>query len=43
MPATPLHGIILMTLYATVVRRLELTHLKVADIDTARMVSRSRW
>ena len=34
----PLHRIILMTLYATGVRRVELTHLKVSDIDTARMV-----
>src|SRR5215813_10947479 len=34
----PLYRIILMTLYATGVRRLELTHLKVSDIDAARMV-----
>ena len=33
----PLHRIIVMTLYATGLRRMELTHLKVADIDTARM------
>jgi site-specific recombinase XerD len=35
---TPLHRIILMTLYATGLRRFELTQLKVTDIDTARMV-----
>jgi site-specific recombinase XerD len=35
---TPLHRIVLMTLYATGLRRAELTRLKVTDIDTARMV-----
>ena len=34
----PLHRIVLMTLYGTGVRRMELIHLKVADIDSARMV-----
>jgi len=36
--ATPFHRIVLMTLYATGVRRAELTHLKVSDIDSQRMV-----
>jgi len=36
--ALPLHRIVLMTLYGAGVRRLELTHLKVSDIDSARMV-----
>jgi integrase/recombinase XerD len=35
---TPFHRVLLMTLYATGVRRAELTHLKVTDIDSARMV-----
>jgi integrase/recombinase XerD len=35
---TPFHRTILMTLYATGVRRAELTHLKIADIDSPRMV-----
>src|ERR1700722_11852739 len=35
---TPLHRTLLMTLYATGVRRAELTHLKVSDIDSQRMV-----
>jgi site-specific recombinase XerD len=35
---TPVHRIVLMTLYATGLRRAELTRLKVADIDTERMV-----
>jgi len=35
---TPFHRILLMTLYATGVRRAELTHLKIADIDSQRMV-----
>jgi integrase/recombinase XerD len=35
---TPFHRTVLTTLYATGVRRAELTHLKVADIDSARMV-----
>jgi len=35
---TPLHRILLMTLYATGVRNAELTHLKVSDIDSQRMV-----
>jgi integrase/recombinase XerD len=34
----PLHRIILMTLYGTGLRRMELTHLKVGDIDSAGMV-----
>ena len=36
--STPFHRILLMTLYATGVRRAELTHLKVTDIDSQRMV-----
>ena len=35
---TPYHRILLMTLYATGVRNAELTHLKVSDIDSQRMV-----
>src|SRR5438309_11733126 len=35
---TPFHRTLLMTLYATGVRRAELTHLKVSDIDSKRMV-----
>ena len=35
---TPLHRAVLMTLYATGLRRAELTRLKVSDIDTRRMV-----
>ena len=35
---TPVHRIVLMTLYATGLRRAELTRLKVTDIDTERMV-----
>jgi integrase/recombinase XerD len=35
---TPYHRILLMTLYATGVRNSELTHLKVSDIDSQRMV-----
>jgi len=35
---TPFHHTLLMTLYATGVRRAELTHLKVSDIDSQRMV-----
>src|SRR5439155_1710553 len=35
---TPYHLTLLMTLYATGVRRAELTHLKVSDIDSKRMV-----
>lgn len=34
----PYHRILLMTLYGTGVRRAELTHLKVSDIDSKRMV-----
>ena len=34
----PLDRILLMTLYATGARRAELTHLKVSDIDSQRMV-----
>src|ERR1700720_2394505 len=37
---TPHHRTLLMTLYATGARRAELTHLKVADIDSKRMVIR---
>jgi site-specific recombinase XerD len=37
---TPFHRILLMTLYATGVRRAELSHLKIADIDSQRMVIR---
>jgi integrase/recombinase XerD len=35
---TPYHRTLLMTLYATGVRRAELTHLKVTDVDSRRMV-----
>ena len=35
---TPYQRILLMTLYATGVRNAELTHLKVSDIDSQRMV-----
>ncbi len=35
---TPLHRLILMTLYATGLRRTELTRLKIADVDSGRMV-----
>jgi len=35
---TPYHRILLLTLYATGVRNAELTHLKVRDIDSKRMV-----
>ena len=36
--ATQLHRLILMALYATGMRRTELTQLKIADIDTQRMI-----
>jgi len=36
--ARPYERILLMTLYATGVRRSELTHLKISDIDSQRMV-----
>ncbi len=36
--STSFHRTLLMTLYATGVRRAELTHLKVIDIDSQRMV-----
>jgi integrase/recombinase XerD len=36
--ASPFHRILLMTLYATGVRRAELARLKVSDIDSERMV-----
>ena len=35
---TPFHRTVLMTLYATGMRRAELTHLKVTDVDSQRMV-----
>ncbi len=35
---TPFHRVVLMTLYATGVRRAELAHLKISDIDSQRMV-----
>ncbi len=35
---TPFHRILLMTAYATGLRRAELAHLKVSDIDSQRMV-----
>jgi integrase/recombinase XerD len=35
---TPFHRTLLMTLYATGVRRAELTHLKISDVDSQRMV-----
>ena len=34
----PFHRTILMTLYGTGVRRAELTHLKITDVDSSRMV-----
>jgi site-specific recombinase XerD len=37
---TPYHRTLLMTLYATGARRAELTHLKLSDIDSQRMVIR---
>jgi site-specific recombinase XerD len=37
---TPYHRTLLMTLYATGARRAELTHLKVSDVDSKRMVIR---
>jgi len=36
--STPYHRTLLMTLYATGVRRAELAHLKIRDIDSQRMV-----
>jgi site-specific recombinase XerD len=36
----PFHRVMLMTLYATGVRRAELAHLRVSDIDSKRMVVR---
>jgi site-specific recombinase XerD len=36
--SSPYHRALLMTLYATGMRRAELTHLKVSDIDSQRMV-----
>src|SRR6202521_2849595 len=35
---TPFHHMVLMTLYATGVRRAELTRLKITDIDSRRMI-----
>ncbi len=40
--ANPAHRILLMTLYATGMRRAEVTRLKIADIDTQRMVMHPR-
>jgi integrase len=37
---TPFHRTILMTLYATGLRRAELANLKLSDIDSQRMVIR---
>ena len=34
----PFHRVLLMTLYAAGMRRAELTHLKISDIDSQRMV-----
>jgi len=39
---TPFYRTILMTLYATGMRRAELAHLKISDIDSQRMVSTYR-
>ncbi len=36
----PFHRVVLMTLYATGARRAELTHMRVSDIDSERMVVR---
>jgi integrase/recombinase XerD len=36
--STAFHRTLLMTLYATGVRRAELTHLKISDVDSQRMV-----
>jgi site-specific recombinase XerD len=42
--STPFHRTLLMTLYATGLRRAELTHLKIQDIDSRRMVLHvPRW
>lgn len=38
----PFHRVVLMTMYATGVRRAELAHLKVSDIDSERMIIRIR-
>ncbi len=38
----PFHRVLLMTMYATGVRRAELAHLKVSDIDSQRMIIRIR-
>jgi integrase/recombinase XerD len=40
--ASPLHRILLLTLYATGVRREELVRLKISDLDTDRMLIRIR-
>jgi len=40
--AVPFHHTVLMTLYATGVRRAELAHLKINDIDSDRMIVRVR-
>jgi site-specific recombinase XerD len=39
---TPFHRVILMTLYATGIRRAELVRLKISDVDSERMVVRVR-
>ncbi len=39
---SPFHRTILMTLYATGVRRTELAHLKVTDVDSERLLD-NRW
>src|SRR5262244_3091941 len=36
--STPYHRTLLMTLYATGVRRAELAHLRISDVDSRRMV-----
>src|SRR5512136_1374045 len=38
----PFHRMILMTLYATGLRRAELAHLRVSDVDSERMIIRVR-
>jgi integrase/recombinase XerD len=38
----PFHRVMLMTLYGTGIRRAELAHLKVSDVDSERMIIRIR-